>query len=156
MAFPILTLLIGLTLPQSEDGVVVASHQEAAVAIDRTTVRRSGNRVSATMLMGMFRPETPPGSTAEVKYYLSDETVDCTARARFEHEVRVYSPEGEMLGTSPPDPDTSIGTGSAYAKIYETLCAAESGLEGEGHATPLEAIRAEATERRASGRAVND
>lgn len=156
MTFLVLALLTGLSLPPDEDWAIVGSHEEAAIAIDRTTVRRSGNRVYATVLMAMFRPETPPGTTATMQYYRSDESVDCVAHERFEHEVRIYSPDDALLGTSPPDPDTSIRAGSMYQRVYDSLCDAEAGLAGDSYANPLAVIRAEAGQRRATGRAVND
>lgn len=156
MTFLVLALLTGFNLPPSEDWVVVASQEEATLAVDRTTVRRSPDHVSATVLMGLFAPETPPGTTVAMQYYLSDETVDCTAQTRVEHEVRIYGSNGALLGKSAPDPNASIRTGSMVHEVYEALCAGEPGLAGIGHATPLEAIRAEAAARRATGRTVND
>ena len=156
MTLLLIALLAGLSLPSTEDWVVIASHQEAAIGVDRTSVRRSGGTVSATVLMGLFVPETPPGATAAMQYYLSDETVDCAALTRVEHEVRIYSPEGVLLGNSPPDPDTGIRAGSMSGSLHEALCDEAAGLDGEGHADPLTAIQAEAADRRATGRAVND
>jgi len=156
MAFPLLALLIGLILPQNEAWVVVASQDQAVLAVERTTIRRSGDHVSATILMGMFRPETPPGTTIPMQYYLSDETMDCSAQTRVEHEVRVYGSDGTLLGRSPTDPNAGIRTGSMVHDVYEALCAGEPEPVGDGHATPMAAIRAEAAERRATGRAVND
>lgn len=156
MTFLVLALLTGLSLPPGEDWAIVGSHEEAVIAIDRTTVRRSGSRVHATVLMAMFRPETPPGTAHSMQYYRSDESVDCAARERFEHEVRIYSPDDALLGTSPPDPDTSIGEGSMYQRVYDTLCGEGASIAGDGYASPLEVIRAEAEQRRATGRAVKD
>lgn len=156
MALPVLSLLIGLILPPNEDWVVIASQNEAVLAVERTTIRRSGDHVSATVLMGFFRPETPPGTTAAMQYYLSDETMDCSAQTRAEHEVRIYAPDGALLGESPSNPNVSIRTGSMVHDVYEALCAGEPEPVSDGHATPMEAIRAEAGERRSTGRAVND
>lgn len=156
MTFFLMALLTGFSLPATEDWVVIASHQEAAIGVDRTSVRRSDGTVSATVLMGMFVPETPPGTSAQMQYYLSDETIDCAAVTRVEHAVRIYSPEDVLLGTTAPDPEPGIRSGSMYGSLHQALCDAESGLAGDGHATPLIAIQAEAAERRATGRAVND
>ena len=126
------------------------------MGVDRASLSRSGSTVSATVLMGTFEPEIAQGSTAQIQYYLSDETFDCATQSRVEHEVRVYSPDGTLLGTSPPDPDTSLLTGSAYYTIYESLCADDSRLQGGGHASALDAIRDEARKRQASGLAVTN
>ena len=106
--------------------------------------------------MGNFQPETAGTPPTTVQYYVSRETFNCGLQSRVEHEIKVYSPSGEMLGTSPPDADTPIRTGSIYHDVYSAVCADAAKLEGSGYTTAIEAIRAEDKNRRRSGFEVAD
>jgi hypothetical protein len=155
--FVLATLLLNAAaLSQGEDWLIIGSHRQAVMAVDRASLSRTRNTASVAVLMGNFQPETAGTPPTTIQYYVSDETFSCESESRVEHEVRVYSPSGEMLGTSPADTDTTIRTGSIYQDVYSAVCAGGAKLGGSGYATAIEAIRAEDKNRRLSGLEVAD
>jgi len=155
----ILPVLITLAFVQSGitgDWLVVGSHREAVMAVNRTTLSREADTASVTVLMGMFKAEAAQPSPALIQYYLSDETFDCRSSSRIEHEVRVYGVEGEMLGTSLPDHEPQLRPGSIYGDILTMVCTTDLSLAAEGYVTPLDVIRGENAQRHSLGLEIID
>lgn len=155
--FILATLLLNAAaLPQGEDWLIIGSHRQAAMAVDRAKLSRTQDTASVSILMGNFQPETAGTPPTTIQYYVSDETFNCASQSRVEHAVRVYSPSGEMLGTSIPDTDTTIRTGSIFHDVYSAVCTGGAKLEGSGYTTAIDAIRAEGKNRRLRGLEVGD
>lgn len=145
-------LLMGFAqTPSAPDWLVIGSHREAVMAVDRASLIRTGDKVSVTVLMGMFKAEPAQASSKMIQYYLSNETFDCTRRTRTEHEVRVYGPEDGQLGVSPPDPEPPVRPGSIYYESLTAVCDGGVSLQGDGYATPLDVISGESALRRSNG-----
>jgi len=143
-------------LAQIPDWVIVASHREAAMGIDRASLSRSGDQATASVLMGTFKPETfNDGST--VSFYISRETFRCDARTRTEVTVTAFDPMGEVAYQAPHvEADLLVQPGSIYENVLVAACDGQTGLGGLGFAQPLEAIDAERTKRVAAGLQVVD
>lgn len=136
------------------DWVIVASHSEAAMGIDRASMKREGNRVTAMVLMGLFEADTLRDG-ALVQYHLSHETFDCTLRTRTEQRVGLYGPGNDFIGLSEPlEADATVRPGSIYNDILIAACT-RVGLGGPGSPDPLAAVEREREKRMQDALPVN-
>lgn len=143
-------------LPHTSDWVIVASHSEAAMGIDRASLSRNSAEATASVLMGNFEPE-PFDDGTKVSFYISREVFRCDARTRTELTVTAFDDSGGVVFEAPhTETDRAIVPGSIYDDLLVAACNGQTGLGGLGFAQPMEAIRAERTKRITAGLPVVD